>query len=98
MLTGPALPEPDEGEFYHGDLIGLIATDKGGRSVGKVKAVLDHGAGEFLEIAPDGGRTLLVPFTNAAVPVIDIITGRIVIDPPKEIEVRPDEPEEKDRS
>lgn len=90
------LPDPDEDEFYHSDLIGLAAVDKGGRAIGTVKAVLDHGAGELLEIAPPTGRTLLIPFTNAAVPVIDIEAGTIVIDPPQETEARPEFQQEED--
>ena len=55
---------------------------------------LRHGAGEFLEIAPPQGRTWLIPFTNAAVPVIDVAAGRIVVDPPPETDARPDGPQE----
>ena len=90
------LPEPDEDEFYHSDLIGLAATGTDGQPIGTVKAVLDYGAGEFLEIVPPAGRALLVPFTNAAVPVIDIDAGRIVVDPPPETEARPEKPPEKE--
>lgn len=86
-----ALPPPGEDEFYHADLIGLAAVDPDGATLGRVAAVFNHGAGDFLEIAPEAGRpTLLVPFTRASVPDIDIAGGRLVIVPPDEIEVPAD--------
>lgn len=82
-----ALPEPEPEEFYHADLTGLDAFDPAGRALGAVTAVLNHGAGDFLEIAPREGKTLLIPFTRQAVPEIDIARGRLTIVLPIEIEV-----------
>ena len=82
-----ALPPPsDAEEFYHADLIGLRADGVEGDRVGVVKAVFDFGAGDVLEIASLAGGSLMVPFTQAAVPVVDIAGGRLVIDPPQEVE------------
>jgi 16S rRNA processing protein RimM len=81
------LPEPEPDEFYHTDLIGLHADDTAGRTVGTVVAVHNFGAGDILEIAPQGGgETLMHPFSTAAVPHVEIVAGRIVI-------VLPEEPE-----
>jgi 16S rRNA processing protein RimM len=80
-----ALPEPDADEFYHSDLIGLAAEDAVGAALGTVRAVHDHGAGALVEIRSQDGAELLVPFTKAAVPVIDIDGGRIVVAPPEEV-------------
>ncbi|MGL4962361.1 MAG: ribosome maturation factor RimM [Inquilinus sp.] len=77
-----ALPEAEEDEFYHVDLIGLPAVLADGSSFGTVRAVFDFGAGEFLEIDRARGSAVMVPFTRAAVPVVDIAGRRIVIDPP----------------
>ncbi|MBZ0123693.1 MAG: ribosome maturation factor RimM, partial [Roseovarius sp.] len=78
------LPDPDEDEFYHADLIGMEVFDAGGTPLGKVTAVLNHGASDLLEIArPGGGDTVLLPFTRAAVPTVDLGRGRIVADPPE---------------
>lgn len=82
-----ALPAPDEDEFYHVDLIGLAAADPAGAAIGEVTAVHDFGAGAMLEIQPDGGRSLLVPFTKAAVPHVDIAGRRVTVIVPAEIEV-----------
>ena len=81
-----ALPPTGEDEFYHADLIGLAAVTEAGDTLGTVAAVLNFGAGDILEIAPARGPSLLVPFTRAIVPDIDIAAGRIVIVMPAETE------------
>jgi 16S rRNA processing protein RimM len=80
------LPPPAADEYYHADLIGLAAQDRGGNPLGTVIAVHNFGAGDLLEIAPARGETLLLPFTTTVAPEVDIAGGRIVIDPPHEIE------------
>jgi 16S rRNA processing protein RimM len=82
-----ALPEAEEEEFYLADLVGLAARNAAGLVLGKVVAVHDYGGGVSLEI---GGVTpLIVPFTRAAVPVVDVPGGHIIIDPPVETEAAP---------
>ena len=81
-----ALPPPDPDEFYHADLVGLRVETTDGTVLGRVAAVLDFGAGDILEIEPaDGGRPMMLPFTLAAVPVVDIPGGRLVAEPPVEV-------------
>lgn len=78
----PALPDD---EFYHTDLIGLAVFDTGGVQIGSVQAVYDHGAGDILEIfGPGRKQTLLLPFTRAFVPTVDLKAGRMIADPPEE--------------
>jgi 16S rRNA processing protein RimM len=73
---------PDE-EYYHADLIGLSAVDTGGEPIGKVTAVYNHGAGDILEISSARHKSaLLLPFTTAIVPNVDLAAGRIVVDLP----------------
>lgn len=80
------LPDLPEDEFYHADLIGLSVHDSGGAPLGRVRAVLNHGASDLLEIElPGESRTVLLPFTREAVPTVDIALGRIVADPPEGI-------------
>lgn len=76
-----ALPSLPDDEFYHTDLIGLEVFDTGGVSLGRVRAIHDHGAGDILEVTGPKGA-LLVPFTRAAVPTVDLTSGRIIADPP----------------
>ncbi len=91
------LPEPDDEEFYHADLIGLAAVTPEGAPLGTVVGVPNYGAGDLLEIAPPKGPTLLVPFTRAAVPEIDLSARRVVVDPPAEAGDEDDGAEGKDR-
>ena len=77
------LPNLPDDEFYHADLIGLDVLDTSGKPLGKVRAVHDHGAGDFLEVV-SGADILLLPFTKAAVPTVDLTAGRIIADPPGE--------------
>jgi 16S rRNA processing protein RimM len=77
-----ALPSLPDDEFYHADLIGLEAVDTGGKVLGRVKAVLNHGADDLLEVQMGGG-TVLIPFTRAIVPTVDLGAGRLVVDPPE---------------
>ncbi len=80
------LPPPKTGEFYYDDLIGLEAVTRSGEPIGRVASLMNYGAGDILEIAPEGGgEALLLPFTSAVAPIIDFEAGRIVIEPPREI-------------
>lgn len=74
------LPRPEEDEFYHVDLIGLSAVHVDGAALGTVRAIVDYGAGDLMEIA--GETSLLVPFTRAAVPTVDVERGVVFVDPP----------------
>jgi 16S rRNA processing protein RimM len=82
------LPPPDDGNtFYHADLIGLAAATPQGVALGVVAAIHNFGAGDVIEIAPTGGgAALMVPFTDAAVPTIDLAAKTIVVAPPDEVE------------
>jgi 16S rRNA processing protein RimM len=80
------LPATDEGEYYHADLIGLGAETTGGEPLGRVTAIHNFGAGDIIEIAPPKGANMLLPFTNAVVPTVDLAGGRVVIELPQEID------------
>jgi len=76
-----ALPPTEPETYYHHDLIGLDAETPDGRVVGTVVAVVNHGAGDVLEIAVAGRASHAVAFTRAFVPVVDLAARRVVIDP-----------------
>jgi len=74
------LPDLDQpGEYYQADLIGLRVETETGKSVGRVRAIENFGAGDILDIALDDGVTVMVPFREAVAPVVDIPGGRIVV-------------------
>ena len=79
-----ALPDLPDDEYYYSDLIGLTVVDPGGAVLGTVKSVVNHGATDILEVqVPGASDTALLPFTNAAVPTVDLASGRIIADPPE---------------
>ena len=81
-LPRTALPPPAAEEYYHADLIGLRAVLPDGTAIGGVRAIHDFGAGDVIEIERPAAPPALVPFTRAAVPVVDLAAGRLVVDPP----------------
>lgn len=85
FIPRSALPDPDDDEFYYSDLEGLDVFDSDGGRLGVVKRVINHGAGDLVEITDDHGRPLIVPFDKASVPVIDVEKRRLEVKPRPEI-------------
>jgi 16S rRNA processing protein RimM len=81
-----ALPEPDEEEFYHADLIGLEVRDSEGRMLGRVSALHNFGASDVLEFARPDGDSVHLAFTKETVPVINVTDGFIVVAVPEDDE------------
>jgi 16S rRNA processing protein RimM len=78
------LPEREEEEWYHADLIGLAAIDAQGETIGVVVGVQNFGAGDLIEVKPErGDATVLVPFTRETVPEVDVEGGHLVLAPPE---------------
>ena len=77
------LPTLDAATFYHADLVGLRVETKSGERIGTIAAVQNFGAGDLLEIAPTGGgESVMIPFLDSYIPLVDVAQGRIVADPP----------------
>lgn len=81
-LPRAALPQTEAEEYYHADLIGLEAVLGDGTPVGRVRAIHDFGAGDTLELTRPGASSVMVPFTRAVVPVVELTEKRLVLDPP----------------
>lgn len=76
-----ALPDDlEEDEFYHADLIGLAIRDETGAKIGKVTAIQNFGGGDIVEASLGGRRSVMIPFTLAAIPEIAIAEGFIRVD------------------
>lgn len=75
-------PLDDPDEFHDHQLIGLTVLTIDGETVGTVADVLHHAQDILVVDAPDGGDEVLVPFVAALVPEVDVVGGRLVIDPP----------------
>lgn len=85
-LGEPGVDEDGEETFFHADLVGCVVVTVDGEEIGRVIAVHDFGAGDLLDVqrADETGRgkALLVPFTRAVCPEVDIAARRIVCVPP----------------
>ncbi|PSC04761.1 16S rRNA processing protein RimM [Alsobacter soli] len=88
-------PVEEDDEFYQADLVGLAVEAENGEPIGTVLAVLDFGAGDILEVQPaSGGRPIMLPFTKAVIPTVDLAAGRLVAVPPVETSGEEEPPEE----
>ncbi|MEJ0071351.1 MAG: ribosome maturation factor RimM [Pseudomonadota bacterium] len=79
------LPAPDADEFYHADLVGLAVASPDGAPLGTIRALHDFGAGDLLELALTDGSAVMVPFSRAVVPEIDLAQRRAVVVLPVEV-------------
>ena len=92
------LPEAEEDEFYHADLIGLPVRTADGEAFGTVLALHNYGAGDVIEIRCADGGTEILPFNKEVVPEIDLENGFLVVAPPAETYARPEDAEADARS
>jgi 16S rRNA processing protein RimM len=80
-----ALPDPEDDEFYYSDLEGLDAFRSDGSRFGRVRRVVNHGAGDLIEIAGSDGSLHILPFDKASVPLIDLESRRLEVAPRPEV-------------
>ncbi len=75
------LPDLEEEEFYHADLVGLKVHDLSGKCIGNVTALHNFGAGDLLEIViGENSDPQMISFTKVYVPEINIKAGHVVVD------------------
>jgi 16S rRNA processing protein RimM len=79
------LPDTDDDEYYHNDLIGLAVLGQDGETIGAVKALYDFGAGDVIEIERPGDPDVLLPFNAEMVTKVDIKANNIVVDIPEDL-------------
>jgi 16S rRNA processing protein RimM len=75
------LPDLEEEEFYHADLVHLkVMADDEKTQLATIKAVHNFGAGDLLEIELlKDKKTLIIPFTKETVSVMRIEEGYVVL-------------------
>ncbi len=84
FVSRDKIPAPeDEDEFLQADLIGCAVVGPDGMVLGTVTTVANYGAGDLLDILLPDGRSVLMPFTKAFAPRIDIAARRIEAVPPE---------------
>ncbi len=81
------LPQTDENEFYHCDLVGLTVCQDN-VEFGKVLRVLNYGAGDILQIKTVQGQTLELSFSKVNFPMVDIQNKKIQIILPEDMKER----------
>lgn len=82
-ISRERLPEPEQDEVYHTDIVGLSVVDTTGAEIGTAVDVVDFGAGELLELKlQDIKSTVLIPFNTQTVPDINLDAGTLTINPP----------------
>jgi 16S rRNA processing protein RimM len=82
VLERRELDTPQEGEYYVGDLIGLVAMNETGEILGTVDETFETPAHEILVVRKEG-EVLYVPFTLEHVPEVDLDAGHVVVRPPE---------------
>lgn len=82
FISKGLLPELNEDEFYHEDLIGLtVKLQKDNSEIGTVAGLYNFGAGDILEIKlKSSKKTEMIPFTMSYVPEINIKGGYIIVE------------------
>jgi 16S rRNA processing protein RimM len=75
QVPSASLPEPEPGEYYVFQLVGLTVEDEGGSTLGRVVDVAHGPANDVLEL--DTG--LALPLVDACVRQVDLAAGRILV-------------------
>lgn len=75
-----ALPEPDEGEYYWADLIGLEVVNLAGETLGRVERLISTGAHDVLCVRDEQGAERLLPCVGAVVKEVEAAAGRMRVD------------------
>lgn len=80
-VSKEVLPDLEEEEFYHSDLIGLEArSQESNNFVGEVIGIYNFGAGDMLEIkTSETGKSEILPFTKEYFPTVNIKDGYIIV-------------------
>ena len=77
-----SLPELDDGEFYHADLLGMLVKGRDGVPLGSLKAIHNFGAGEIAELAPRKGPSIMVPFGGDRIIAVDMAAKELCLSVP----------------
>jgi len=93
-IDGSVLPPLEEDEYYWHQIKGAQVETAGGRKLGRLEEVLDHGAHELWVVKDDKGREAILPAIDGVIKEMDLKKGRLVVEPPEgllEIQGWPDE-------
>lgn len=72
FVARTALPELAEDELYQADLIGCQVVDIKTGPLGRAVGFHDFGGGQLIEVRPEKGDTVFLPFAGPAIAGIDL--------------------------
>ena len=71
------LPNTDDGEYYHADLLGLNVYEPDGKKMGVVKAMHNFGAGDIVEVAiGETEKTVLIRLTTTQLQILTLLNRK----------------------
>lgn len=73
------LPELEEGEYYHHQLIGFHVVNEENEELGRLVEILETGANDVYVVRPENGKELLFPATSEVIQSINLEKKRIEI-------------------
>lgn len=76
------VPEAEEGEYFHYQLVGLKVSTADGEELGELTEILETGSNDVYVIAGPEGE-ILVPAISKVIRRIDIVAGLMVVDLPE---------------
>lgn len=82
-LPREAFPEPEEGEIYLADLVGMEVRDPDGKFMGRLESFDDNGFQYLLNIRLEVGGILTLPYVDAFFPGINLEEKFITMIPPE---------------
>lgn len=76
------LPQLPEGEYYHHQLVGLMAVDENGNHLGTLSEILETGANDVYVIKTSSGGEILLPAIEDVILKVNLDQGTISVRPP----------------
>ena len=80
FVARSVLPAPEDGTFYHADLIGAVVTLTSGEVLGTVSGLHNFGGGDMMEVG-EGRASVLIPLTPDAIAALDVKGGQVTVHP-----------------
>ncbi|MEO8135518.1 MAG: ribosome maturation factor RimM [Betaproteobacteria bacterium] len=74
------LPQPEPGEYYWSDLIGLSVRNRAGVELGRVAGLIEAPAHDVLRVDNGKGGEQLIPFVEPIVCAVDSASGCITVE------------------
>lgn len=82
LVPADELPEPEQGDVYLRDLVGLHVERPSGEMIGEIVAWYELPQGLVIEVSR-GRDTVLLPYRDPFLRSVDLAEQRLVIEPPE---------------